>query len=152
MEIGDMAPDLLGLDHDGREVRLSEYAGRKVALCFYPKDNTSGCTAEACSLRDNYEALREAGYEIIGVSVDGQKSHRNFIEKHALPFRLVADTEKQLVETFGVWAEKSMSGRKYMGTLRTTFIIGTDGRIAGIIGPKQIKTKTHGEQLLQLPR
>ncbi len=152
MEIGDMAPDLLGLDHDGREVRLSEYAGRKVALCFYPKDNTSGCTAEACSLRDNYEALREAGYEIIGVSVDGQKSHRNFIEKHALPFRLVADTEKQLVETFGVWAEKSMYGRKYMGTLRTTFIIGTDGRIAGIIGPKQIKTKTHGEQLLQLPR
>lgn len=150
MEIGDMAPDLLGLDHDGREVRLSEYAGRKVALCFYPKDNTSGCTAEACSLRDNYEALREAGYEIIGVSVDGQKSHRNFIEKHALPFRLVADTEKQLVETFGVWAEKSMYGRKYMGTLRTTFIIGTDGRIAGIIGPKQIKTKTHGEQLLQL--
>ena len=152
MEIGDMAPDLLGLDHDGREVRLGEYAGRKVALCFYPKDNTSGCTAEACSLRDNYEALREAGYEIIGVSVDGQKSHRNFIEKHALPFRLVADTEKQLVETFGVWAEKSMYGRKYMGTLRTTFIIGTDGRIAGIIGPKQIKTKTHGEQLLQLSR
>ena len=152
MEIGDMAPDLLGLDHGGREVRLSEYAGRKVALCFYPKDNTSGCTAEACSLRDNYEALREAGYEIIGVSVDGQKSHRNFIEKHALPFRLVADTEKQLVETFGVWAEKSMYGRKYMGTLRTTFIIGTDGRIAGIIGPKQIKTKTHGEQLLQLSR
>ena len=152
MEIGDMAPDLLGLDHDGREVRLSEYAGRKVALCFYPKDNTSGCTAEACSLRDNYEALREAGYEIIGVSVDGQKSHRNFIEKHALPFRLVADTEKHLVETFGVWAEKSMYGRKYMGTLRTTFIIGTDGRIAGIIGPKQIKTKTHGEQLLQLSR
>ncbi len=152
MEIGDMAPNLLGLDHDGREVRLSEYAGRKVALCFYPKDNTSGCTAEACSLRDNYEALREAGYEIIGVSVDGQKSHRNFIEKHALPFRLVADTEKQLVETFGVWAEKSMYGRKYMGTLRTTFIIGTDGRIAGIIGPKQIKTKTHGEQLLQLSR
>ena len=87
-----------------------------------------------------------------GVSVDGQKSHRNFIEKHALPFRLVADTEKQLVETFGVWAEKSMYGRKYMGTLRTTFIIGTDGRIAGIIGPKQIKTKTHGEQLLQLSR
>ncbi len=152
MEIGDMAPNLLGLDHDGCEVRLSEYAGRKVALCFYPKDNTSGCTAEACSLRDNYEALREAGYEIIGVSVDGQKSHRNFIEKHALPFRLVADTEKQLVETFGVWAEKSMYGRKYMGTLRTTFIIGTDGRIAGIIGPKQIKTKTHGEQLLQLSR
>ena len=152
MEIGDMAPDLLGLDHDGREVRLSEYAGRKVALCFYPKDNTSGCTAEACSLRDNYEALREAGYEIIGVSVDGQKSHRNFIEKHALPFRLVADTDKQIVETFGVWAEKSMYGRKYMGTLRTTFIIGTDGRIAGIIGPKQIKTKTHGEQLLQLSR
>ena len=152
MEIGDMAPALLGLDHDGREVRLSDYAGRKVALCFYPKDNTSGCTAEACSLRDNYEALREAGYEIIGVSVDGQKSHRNFIEKHALPFRLVADTEKQLVETFGVWAEKSMYGRKYMGTLRTTFIIGTDGRIAGIIGPKQIKTKTHGEQLLQLSR
>lgn len=150
MNIGDMAPDLLGRDENGQEIRLSDYAGRNVVLYFYPKDNTSGCTAEACSLRDNHEALQAAGYEVVGVSVDGEKSHRNFIAKHELPFRLVADTDKQLVETFGVWVEKSMYGRKYMGTARTTFLIGKDGRVERIIGPKEIKTKTHGEQLLTL--
>lgn len=148
MNVGDKAPETLGNDQDGNEVRLSDYAGRRVILYFYPKDNTSGCTAEACSLRDSHEALRRHGCEVIGVSTDSGKSHRNFIEKHGLPFRLVADTEKKLVETFGVWAEKSMYGRKYMGTLRTTFIIGPDGRIERIIGPKEIKTKAHGEQLL----
>lgn len=150
MNIGDMAPDLLGRDENGQEIRLSDYAGRNVVLYFYPKDNTSGCTAEACSLRDNHKALQAAGYEVVGVSVDGEKSHRNFIAKHELPFRLVADTDKQLVETFGVWVEKSMYGRKYMGTARTTFLIGKDGRVERIIGPKEIKTKTHGEQLLTL--
>ena len=148
MNIGDMAPDVLGRDQNGEEVKLADYAGKRIALYFYPKDNTSGCTAEACSLRDSHEALREAGYEIIGVSVDSEKSHQNFIAKHGLPFRLVADTDKRLVETFGVWVEKSMYGRKYMGTARTTFLIGTDGRVERIIGPKEIKTKTHGEQLL----
>ncbi len=150
MNVGDKIPDFLGIDEQGKEVRMSDYAGRKVVLYFYPKDNTSGCTAEACSLRDHYNELLSAGYEVIGVSVDGQKFHQNFIAKHGLPFRLIADTEHQLVEMFGVWAEKSMYGRKYMGTLRTTFLIDEEGRVAEIIGPKSIKTKTHGEQLLAM--
>lgn len=150
MNIGDKAPDYLGLDQDGKAVNLSDYAGRHVVLYFYPKDNTSGCTAEACSLRDHHDALAAAGYDVIGVSVDSAKSHQNFIAKHSLPFRLVADVDKQLVEAFGVWAEKSMYGRKYMGILRTTFVIGPDGTVTDIIPPKQIKTKTHGEQLLGL--
>lgn len=149
MNIGDKAPDFLGLDQNGKEVNLKDYAGKRVILYFYPKDNTSGCTAEACSLRDRYELLTTAGCEVIGVSVDGPASHQKFADKHGLPFRLIADTDKQLVETFGVWAEKSLYGRKYMGTLRTTFIIGPDGLIADIISPKEIKTKTHGDQLLQ---
>lgn len=149
MNIGDKAPDFLGLDEQGKEVNLKDYAGKRVILYFYPKDNTSGCTAEACSLRDRHDDLAAAGCEIIGVSVDGQASHQKFIEKYGLPFRLVADTDHKLVEAFGVWAEKSMYGRKYMGTLRTTFVIGPDGTVADIIGPKQIKTKTHGEQLLE---
>lgn len=148
MNIGDKAPELLGKDQNGKEIKLSDYAGRKLVLYFYPKDLTSGCTTQACNLRDHYDELRQAGYEVVGVSVDDGKSHLKFIEKHALPFTLIADTEKQLVETFGVWAEKSMYGRKYMGTLRTTFIIGADGTVERIIPPKQIKTKTHAEQIL----
>ena len=148
MQIGDKVPTLLGKDENGKEVRLSDFAGKKLVLYFYPKDNTSGCTAEACSLRDNYDALKAEGYEVIGVSVDDEKSHRKFIEKQQLPFSLIADTEKQLVEKFGVWAEKSMYGRKYMGTLRTTFIIDEEGKVQRIFSPKEIKTKTHGEQVL----
>lgn len=148
--IGEKAPECLGKDEQGREIRLSDYAGRKIILYFYPKDNTSGCTAEACSLRDHYEELRSRGYEVVGVSVDSEKSHQNFIARHQLPFRLVADVEKRLVEEFGVWAEKSMYGRKYMGTLRSTFIIDTDGTITHVFGPKAIKTKTHAEQLLSI--
>lgn len=148
MNIGDKAPELLGKDQNGKEIKLSDYAGRKLVLYFYPKDLTSGCTTQACNLRDHYDELRQAGYEVVGVSVDDGKSHLKFIEKHALPFTLIADTEKQLVETFGVWAEKSMYGRKYMGTLRTTFIIGADGTVERIIPPKQVKTKTHAEQIL----
>ncbi len=146
MKTGDEVPDLLGLDQDGKEVRLSEYKGRKIALYFYPKDNTGGCTAEACSLRDGYEDLREAGYEIIGVSKDSAKSHKGFIEKHNLPFRLIADTENKLQELFGVWAEKSMYGRKYMGTLRQTFLIDENGRVEKII--EKVKTKDHAAQIL----
>lgn len=123
MNIGDKAPEILGINENGEEIRLSAYRGKKVVLYFYPKDNTSGCTAEACSLRDNYSELRKKGYEVIGVSVDSDKSHRNFIDKHQLPFTLIADTEKTLVTEMGVWGEKSMYGRKYMGTFRTTFII-----------------------------
>lgn len=148
MNIGDKAPELLGTDQNGQEIRLSDYKGRKLVLYFYPKDNTSGCTAEACSLRDNIDALRAKGYAVVGVSSDSAASHNKFIAKHELPFPLIADTEHTLQEQMGVWGEKSMCGRKYMGTFRTTFLIDADGIITDIIGPKQIKTKTHGEQLL----
>ncbi|MBQ6037236.1 MAG: thioredoxin-dependent thiol peroxidase [Bacteroidaceae bacterium] len=150
MNVGDKAPEILGINEKGEEIKLSSYAGRKLVLYFYPKDNTSGCTAEACSLRDNYSDLRKAGYEVVGVSVDSEKSHQKFIEKHQLPFPLIADTDKSLVEQFGVWAEKSMYGRKYMGTLRTTFIINEEGIIERIIGPKEIKTKEHASQILKV--
>ena len=145
MNIGDKAPERLGLNEKGEEVLLSNYRGKKVVLYFYPKDNTSGCTAEACSLRDNYNALREQGYEVIGVSVDSAASHQKFINKHQLPFTLIADTEHELVEAMGVWGEKSMYGRKYMGTFRTTFVIDENGVVEQIYLPKQIKTSTHGE-------
>ena len=149
MNIGDKAPDLLGFDQNGEEIRLADYAGKRLVLYFYPKDDTSGCTAEACSLRDNYAALRQAGYEVVGVSADSGTSHQKFIEKHALPFPLIADTEKTLSEAFGTWGEKSMYGRKYMGMFRTTFLIGPDGRVERIFAPKEIKTKSHGEQILK---
>lgn len=152
MKIGDKAPEILGINENGEEIRLSAYRGKKVVLYFYPKDNTSGCTAEACSLRDNYSELRKKGYEVIGVSVDSDKSHRNFIDKHQLPFTLIADTEKTLVTEMGVWGEKSMYGRKYMGTFRTTFIIDENGIIEKIFLPKEIKTKTHAEQILSIEK
>ncbi len=148
MNIGDKAPEILGIDADGKEIRLSNYAGKKIVLYFYPKDNTSGCTAQACNLRDNYSELKKAGYEVIGVSVDNDKSHRKFIEKNNLPFPLIADTDKTLVEQFGVWGEKKLYGRSYMGTSRTTFLINEQGIIERIIGPKEIKTKEHAAQIL----
>ena len=148
MNIGDKAPEILGLNENGEEIRLSNYQGKKIVLYFYPKDSTSGCTAQACNLRDNYTELRQAGYEVIGVSVDDAKSHQKFIAKNELPFTLIADTDKKLVEQFGVWGEKSMYGRKYMGTFRTTFIINEDGIIERIILPKQVKTKEHSKQIL----
>ena len=148
--IGDRVPDLLGTDQEGKEVRMSDYQGKKVALYFYPKDNTSGCTAEACSLRDGYEALQAEGYQIIGVSKDSAKSHQGFIQKQNLPFRLIADTETTLQQTFGVWAEKKLYGRTYMGTLRMTFIIDEQGVVTHIFGPKEVKTKEHAQQILSL--
>jgi peroxiredoxin Q/BCP len=149
MNIGDKAPDLLGINEKGEEIRLSQYKGKKLVLYFYPKDNTSGCTTEACNLRDNYSALRSAGYEVVGVSVDSATSHQKFISKHELPFPLIADTEKTLVEAFGVWGEKSMYGRKYMGTFRTTFIINEEGIVERILLPKEIKVKEHAAQILK---
>ena len=149
MNIGDKAPEILGLNENGEEIRLSNYQGKKIVLYFYPKDSTSGCTAQACNLRDNYTELRQAGYEVIGVSVDDAKSHQKFIAKNELPFTLIADTDKKLVEQFGVWGEKSMYGRKYMGTFRTTFIINEEGVIEKVFLPKEIKTKTHAEQILK---
>ena len=148
MNVGDKAPEILRLNEKGEEIRLSDYKGKKVVLYFYPKDMTSGCTAQACNLRDNYTALREAGYEVIGVSINDQKSHQKFIEKNNLPFTLIADTEQKLVQEFGVWGEKSMYGRKYMGTFRTTFIINEEGIIERIISPKEVKTKDHAAQIL----
>lgn len=149
MTIGDKAPDYLGLDQNGNPLKRSDFPGKKIALYFYPKDLTSGCTAQACNLRDNYAELSKAGYQIIGVSVDNEASHRRFIDKNQLPFTLIADVDHKLVEEFGVWGEKSMYGRKYMGTLRTTFLISADGTIERIIGPKEVKTKDHAKQILQ---
>lgn len=152
MKIGDKAPDLLGLNEEGREVRLSDYKDKKIALYFYPKDNTSGCTAQACSLRDSYSDLLDKGFEVIGVSVDNEKSHQKFKEKNNLPFTLIADTDKTLVEKFGVWQEKKMYGKAYMGTVRTTFIINPEGIIEDVITGKEVKTKEHGFQILNLSK
>ena len=148
MNIGDKAPELLGRDENGNELKISDFKGKKLVLYFYPKDSTPGCTSEACNLRDNYPRLLERGYAVVGVSVQDEKSHKRFIEKYQLPFPLIADTDHTLVETFGVWGEKKMAGRTYMGTLRTTFVIDEEGRVAEIYGPKQIKVKEHAEQIL----
>ncbi len=144
---GDKAPERLGVDQSGNEIRLSDFAGRKVVLYFYPKDNTPGCTAEACNLRDNYEALQAAGYAVVGVSKDSEASHRKFIEKQSLPFPLIADTSIELNEAFGVWREKKMAGRTYMGTVRTTFIIDENSVITDVI--EKVDTKNHAAQILK---
>ena len=148
MKVGDKAPNILGHDENGREIKLSDFAGKKLVLYFYPKDMTPGCTTEACNLRDNYSTLRKQGYEVLGVSVDDAQKHQKFIAKHELPFSLIADTEMTLVQQMGVWGEKSMYGRKYMGTFRTTFIINEEGVIERIITPKEIKVKDHANQIM----
>ncbi len=149
MNIGDKAPEILGKDEQGRDIRLSDYKGRKLVLYFYPKDNTSGCTAEACSLRDHYGELQGRGYEVVGVSKDSAASHVKFKEKHELPFPLIADVDKTLMEAMGAWGEKVMYGKKTMGTIRTTFIINEEGIIEQIFAGKQVKTKEHAEQILK---
>jgi len=143
---GDKAPDFTTNDQDGKQVKLSDFKGKKVVLYFYPKDMTPGCTAEACDLRDNYKALQKQGYEVLGVSTDNEKMHRKFIEKEKLPFRLLADTDKSVHEKYGTWIEKSMYGRKYMGTARITFLIDEQGMIKEIIG--KVDTKNHTAQIL----
>lgn len=150
MEIGDKIPEILGRDANGKEIKSSDYFGKKFALYFYPKDNTPGCTSQACSLKEGYNDLKNAGLEVIGVSVDDEKSHQKFITKYELPFPLIADTDKKLVEAFGVWGEKKMYGRTYFGTYRTTFIIDEEGKVEHIITPKSIKVKEHAAQLLKL--
>ncbi len=152
MKVGDKVPSILGCDENGNEIKLSDFAGKKLVLYFYPKDSTSGCTAEACSFRDNYGALKEKGYAVVGVSVQDEKSHKKFIEKYELPFPLIADTENKLVEQFGVWGEKSMYGRKYFGTFRTTFIINEEGVAEKGFLPKEIKTNSHAEDVLKMER
>ena len=148
IKIGDKLPEVLGVNQDGKEVKASDFAGKKLALYFYPKDNTPGCTAEACNLRDNYAELRKAGYEVVGVSVDSEASHKKFIAKYELPFELISDTDKKLVETFGVWGQKKLAGREYMGTFRTTFLFDEHGVLVRIITPKEIKTSDHAAQIL----
>ena len=148
LKVGDKAPSYLGVNQDGKEINLADYAGKKVVLYFYPKDNTPGCTAEACSLRDGYDDLRKAGYEVLGVSTDSSTSHQKFIAKQNLPFDLIADTDKKLSETFGTWAEKSLYGKKFMGMLRTTFILDENGSITRIIYSKELNTKEHATQVL----
>ncbi|TVP53606.1 MAG: thioredoxin-dependent thiol peroxidase [Mongoliibacter sp.] len=147
VEVGKAAPDFESKDQDGNTIKLSDFKGKKVVLYFYPKDNTPGCTAQACNLRDNYEALQKAGYVILGISSDSEKSHKKFIEKQELPFSLIADEDKTVHEAYGTWVEKSMYGRKYMGTARTTFIIDEEGKIEEII--EKVKTKEHTNQILK---
>ncbi len=144
---GDKAPDFKGLNQDGKEVKLADFKGRKLVVYFYPKDDTSGCTAEACDLRDNIHSLKAQGYEVVGVSIDDVKSHDKFAKKYNLPFTLIADTDKKMVEDYGVWGEKNMYGKKYMGTIRTTFLIDEKGKIERIIS--KVDTKNHASQILK---
>lgn len=147
LQAGQQAPDIQGKDQDGNTIRLSNFRGKKVVLYFYPKDNTPGCTAESCDLRDHYDQLLAKGYVVLGVSTDDEKSHRKFIEKYQLPFPLIADTDHAVHEAFGTWGEKSMYGKKYMGTLRTTFVIDEHGVIEEVI--EKVNTKAHAAQILK---
>ena len=146
MNIGDRMPDFEVVDQDGNIVRSADLLGRKTIVYFYPKDNTSGCTAEACNLRDNYSALTEAGYNVVGVSKDSAASHQRFRGKYELPFTLLADTSTRMLQSFGAWGEKKLYGKVSMGTLRKTFIIAADGTIERIID--KVDTKNHTEQIL----
>jgi peroxiredoxin Q/BCP len=149
MEVGQKLPEILGKDQDGKEWKLSDFTGKKLVLYVYPKDSTPGCTNEACNLRDNYHTFLKQGYAVIGVSIQDEKSHKKFIEKYSLPFPLIADTERRLVEELGVYGEKKMYGKVTMGTFRTTFITDENGIITRIIGSKEIKVKEHSEQILK---
>ncbi len=146
LKIGDKAPDFEGKNQNNESVKLSSFIGEKVVLYFYPRDNTPGCTAQACNLKDNFNELSSKGYKIIGVSSDSIKSHKKFEEKYSLPFDLISDEDKAIHKSYGTWIEKSMYGRKYMGTARWTFIINENGIINNII--EKVKTKEHTNQIL----
>ncbi|MBU1374064.1 MAG: thioredoxin-dependent thiol peroxidase [Bacteroidetes bacterium] len=147
LKIGDTAPIFTANNQNGKPVSLGDFKGKKVILYFYPKDNTPGCTAEACDFRDNYQSLTSKGFEVIGVSTDDEKSHQKFIAKYELPFTLLADTDKEIVEKYGVWVEKSMYGKSYMGIARKTFLIDEEGKIATIID--KVDTKNSSQQMLE---
>ena len=144
---GDKAPYFEGINQDGKKITLEDFKGKKLILYFYPKDNTSGCPAEACSLNDGYSSLTEKGFEVVGVSPDSTSSHLKFIAKYNLAFNLIADTEKKILETYGVWAEKKLYGRTYMGVVRTTFVIDENGIIEKVI--TKVNTKDHAKQILE---
>ena len=147
LNIGDRMPDFEVLDQDGNKVSSKDLAGKRTIIYFYPKDNTSGCTAEACNLRDNYDALTAQGYNVIGVSKDSAASHRKFADKYELPFTLLSDTSTQMLQAFGAWGEKKMYGKTVMGTIRRTFIFDADGILERII--EKVDTKNHASQILQ---
>lgn len=146
LNIGDRMPEFEVVDQDGKTVKTADLIGKKTVVYFYPKDNTPGCTAEACNLRDNYEALKEAGYNVIGVSKDSDASHRRFIDKYSLPFTLLSDKSTRMLQDFGAWGEKKMYGKTSMGTLRRTFIFSEDGILERII--EKVDTKNHAAQIL----
>lgn len=148
IETGQKLPEILGKDQDGKTIKMSDFKGKKLVLYFYPKDSTPGCTSEACSLRDNYQRFLSLGYAVVGVSIQDAESHKKFIEKYELPFPLIADTDRVLVEKLGVYGEKQMAGRKYMGVFRTTFIADENGVVERIFMPKEIKVTEHAEQIL----
>lgn len=148
MNVGDKIPEILGVDQDGREIKASDFAGRKLVLYSYPKANTSGCTAEACSLEEHKQQLADAGYSIVGVSKDKVAAQRKFADAHNLTFPLIADTETTLLQELGCWGEKVACGRRTVGIIRTTYLVDENGVITHIFGPKDIKTKIHAEQIL----
>lgn len=147
LSVGDKAPAIHATDQHGNEINLENFKGNKVVLYFYPKDNTPGCTAQACNLRDNYESMLKQGYKVIGVSPDSEKSHQKFTDKFDLPFPLIPDTEKKVIQDYGVWGRKKFMGREYDGVFRTTFVIDEEGKIEEII--EKVDTKNHKEQILK---
>lgn len=147
LKVGDKAPAFEGINQEGKTISLSDFSGKKLILYFYPKDNTPGCTAEACNLNDNYNAWLDKGFEVVGVSPDSEQSHQKFRDKFGLKFDLIADTDKEILQAYGAWGEKSMYGKKYMGVLRTTFVIDENGTIQEIF--EKVKTKDHTNQILK---
>jgi peroxiredoxin Q/BCP len=146
LKIGDKAPDFKGIDQDGKEITLNDYKGKKLVLYFYPKDNTPGCTAEACDLRDNHQRFESMGYKILGVSKDSEKSHKGFIEKFNLPFPLISDKEAEILKSYDAWGRKKFMGKEYDGIIRKTFVIDEDGLITDII--EKVDTKAHSKQII----
>ncbi|KOH44226.1 thioredoxin-dependent thiol peroxidase [Sunxiuqinia dokdonensis] len=144
---GDIAPDFKGLNQNNESISLADFKGKKLILYFYPKDDTPGCTAESCNLSDNYDAWIAKGYEVVGVSPDSVASHKKFAEKYGLKFNLIADTEKEILQAYGAWGEKNMYGKKYMGVLRTTYVIGEDGVIEEVF--EKVQTKDHTNQIIK---